>query len=156
MATITVVNDFYEDVLNGVHNLSSNVLQVALSNTAPASEVPDPTADGNGVLANVTQVAYTNYTDDLTTDRVLEGVAVVLTSGTAVLDANDFTITASGGALATFQYVYLFNQTATNDELIAVWDHGSAISLANGESVDVDFGADAGTDGDILSLAVAV
>jgi len=155
MATITVVNDFYEDILNKVHDLSNDTLQIALSNTAPGSETSDPTADGNGVLANVTEVAYTNYSDDLTSDRVLEGVAVTLATGTATLDANDFTITASGGSLATFQYVYLFNQTATNDELIAVWDHGSTIALSSGESVDVDFGSDSGTDGDILNISAA-
>lgn len=152
MATNTVVNDFYEDILNGVHNLGTDTIQVALSNTAPSGESSDPTADGNGILTNVTQIAYTNYTDGLTSDRVLEGVAVVLSSGVATFDANDFTITASGGALATFRYVYVFNQTATGDALICVYDHGSAISLADGESVDIDFGADSGSDGDILTV----
>lgn len=152
MATFTKINDFVEDLLNGVHNLGSDTIQAALTNTAPGSETSDPTGDGNGVLANITQISYTNYTDDLTSDRVLEGVAVTLASGTATLDANDFTITASGGALADFRYLYLFNQTATNDELICLWDQGSTISLNDGESVAVDFGADDGTDGDIFTL----
>jgi len=155
MATVTLVNDLFEDLMNGVHSLSSDTIQVALSNTAPAAEASVPTADGNGVLANVTQISYANYTDDLTVDRVLEGVAATLISGTSYFDANDFTITASGGALATFQYVYVFNQTAAGDPLIAVWDHGSGITLADGESVEVDFGADSGTDGDIFTLASA-
>jgi len=154
MATITVVNDFSEDLANGVHNLSSDTLQIALSNTDPTTEPNNPIADGNGVLANVTQIAYTNYTDDLTVDRVLEGVAVDLASGVATLDANDFTITASGGSIADFQFVYLFNQDATNDELIAVWDQGSPIALTNGDSLLIDFGSDAGTDGDILTISI--
>lgn len=152
MATFNKVNDFVEDALNGAHDLSSDTLQIALSNTAPTSESSNPLQDGNGVLSNVTQVAYTNYSDDLTTDRVLEGVTVSLSTGTVTLSANDFTITASGGSLASFRYVYVFNQTATNDELICMWDQGSAISLANGESVTLDFGSDGGTSGTIFTL----
>ena len=63
MATFNKVNDF---VVNAVHNmdLQSDQIVVALSNTAPASESPNPATDGNGVLANVTQAAYTNFCHD--------------------------------------------------------------------------------------------
>jgi len=154
MVAFTKINDFVEDLIDGVHNLGSDSIRIALSNTAPGSESSDPTADGNGVLANVTEISYSNYSDDLTVDRVLEGVATVLSSGTATFDANDFTITASGGAIATFRYVYVWNDTPTSpaDPLIGVWDNGSAIDLADGESITIDFGADAGTDGDIFTL----
>lgn len=154
MVAFTKINDFVEDLIDGVHDLGSDSIRIALSNTAPASESSNPTADGNGVLANVTQISYSNYSDDLTVDRVLEGVATVLSAGVATFDANDFTITASGGAIATFRYVYVLNDTPTSpaDPLIGVWDNGSAIDLADGESITIDFGADAGTDGDIFTL----
>lgn len=56
MASFNKVNDF---ILNAVQNmdLESDQIKIALSNTAPGSESSDPSADGNGVLANVTEVS---------------------------------------------------------------------------------------------------
>lgn len=141
MATFTKIADFIEAAMEKSHNLASDTLQIALSNTAPASETSNPTASGNGILANVTQISYTNYTDDMTVDRVLEGVTSNESGGTYTLDANNIVITASGGALATFRYIYIFNNTATNDELIAVWDHGSGITLGDGDSATITWNA---------------
>lgn len=143
MASFTKINDFVEDLGDGVHDLTNDTLSVALSNTAPGSETSDPSADGNGVLANVTQIAYTNYSDDLTVDRTLESVTWSLSSGTATLDAGDFTITAAGGSIATFRYIYIYNNTPTSpaDPLIGYYDNGSAVDLADGESLSVQFDA---------------
>lgn len=135
MATFVKINDFVEHVAEGVHNLGSDALTIALSNTAPGSETSNPTADGNGVLANVTEVAYTNLST-----RVVTVSASAQTGGTYKLTATDLTLTASG-AVATFQYVYLFNDTPTSpaDPLIAYWDYGSAVTMANGETFLIDF-----------------
>ena len=67
MATFNKVNDF---VLNAVQtmNLSTDQVTLALSNTAPGTETSDPSADGNGILANVTEIVYTNLSSrDVTT-----------------------------------------------------------------------------------------
>ena len=143
MATFTVAADFLEALAEGVHDFSTDNLKLALSNTAPSGETSDPTATGNGVIANVTEIAYTNYTDDLAVDRVLEGVTSNEASGTYTLDANDVVITASGGALAGFRYIYLFNdtQTAPADPILGVWDHGSTINLADGDSATITWNA---------------
>ena len=149
MATYAKINDFIQNL--GTNSFAtfnaSATLEIALSNTAPGSETSDPRANTNGVLANVTQIAYTNYTDSLTTDRQLESVtwttAGAAGTPTTTFDAADFTITASGGAIATWQYLYLFDQATTSpvDALISVWDHGSAISLADGETANINFNA---------------
>ncbi len=143
MTTTTKPADLVTNLGKGTFNFSSDTLQIALSNTAPASETSDPTASGNGVLANVTQISYTNYSDDMTVDRVLQSVTWTESGGTATLDAADITITASGGSLATFQYIYIFDQTATApvDALIVVIDHGSAVSLTAGNSFKLTFNA---------------
>jgi hypothetical protein len=136
MVAFTKVNDFVEDCLNGLHNLSTDTLKLALSNTAPAAETSNPTADGNGILANVTQIAYTNVSGGQPT---LASVSVSLSSGTVTLDAADEVILASGGSIPTFRYVYIYNDTAAADNLIGLYDNGSAISLADAEQVTLAF-----------------
>lgn len=142
MATGTKIADWIEN-LGTVVNASSDTFKVALSNTAPASESSNPTATGNGVLANVTQISYTNYSDNLTVDRTLESVTFAESGGTTKFDAGDFIITASGGALATFRYIYVYDDTPTSpaDPLVGVWDHGSGITLADTQTATITFHA---------------
>ena len=136
MATFTKINDFVEDVAEKVHNLASDDLTVALSVTAPGAEGSNPTEDGNGVLANVTEIAYTNLSA-----RVITTTSSAVTSGTYKLTLTDLTLTASGGAVAAFRYIYIYNDTATNDELICYYDYGSDLTLSDGESLTLDFSA---------------
>jgi hypothetical protein len=137
MATFNKVNDF---VVNAVHNmdLESDQVVVALSNTAPASESSNPAADGNGVLANVTQVTYTNLSSrNVTTSSSSQ------TSGTYKLVLADITLTSSGGSTGPFRYVYIYNDTVTSpaDPLIGYYDYGSSLTLNDGDSLTVDFSA---------------
>jgi len=143
MAVTIKIRDFIENAMNGPIDMNSDTFAIALSNTAPASESSNPTLDNNGVLANVTQISYTNYADDLTVDRRLQSVTSEATGGTYTFDAADFTITATGGALATFRYIYIFDDTPTSpaDPLVLCIDNESAITLASGESVTVSFNA---------------
>ena len=144
MATFTKVNDFVEAVAEKKHNLGSDTLTIALSNTAPASETSDPTADGNGVLANVTQIAYTNLSS-----RVITTSSSAQTSGTYKLVLTDLVLTASGGAVASFRYIYIYNDTATNDDLVGLYDYGSSVTLADGDTFTIDFDATNG----VLTIA---
>lgn len=141
--TFTKINDWLDNLADADVDADADTFMIALSNTAPSAETSDPTTDGNGVLANVTQIAYTNYTDSLTTDRTLESVTSSQAAGTYTFDAADFTITASGGPIATFQYLYIYDDTATApaDPLVGVWDAGSAIDLADGDTLNVNFNA---------------
>ncbi len=130
MATYNKFNSFTEALAEKVHNLGSDTLTVALCAAANA-----PVAT-NTVLANLTQISYTNLSS-----RVLTQGTSSQTSGTYKLTINDLTLTASGGSVATFRYVVIYNDTATNDELIAWFDYGSNITLASGESLTLDFDA---------------
>ena len=137
MATFNKVNDF---VLNAVHNmdLASDQVVVALSNTAPGSESSNPATDGNGILANVTQVSYTNLSS-----RSVTTSSSTQTSGTYKLVLADITLTSSGGSTGPFRYVYIYDDTVTSpaDPLIGYYDYGSSLTLNDGDSLTVDFSA---------------
>lgn len=137
MATFNKVNDF---VKNAVHNmdLESDQVVVALSNTAPGSETNNPTTDGKGILANVTQISYANCSSrNVTTSSSTQ------TGGTYKLVLADITLSASGGDVGPFRYVYLYNDTVTSpvDPLIGYYDYGLSLTLNDGDSFTLDFSA---------------
>lgn len=138
MAAFTKINDFVEHLAEGAHDLDTHQLTVALSNTAPGSETNNPTADGNGLLSNVTQVSYANCSS-----RNITLSASSQTSGTYKLVLTDLTLTASGGTVGAFRYVYVYNDgtAVLTDPLIAVYDYGSSITLNDTETLLIDFDA---------------
>jgi hypothetical protein len=130
MAAYNKFNSFVEAIAEKVHNLGSDTLTVALTAAANA-----PVA-GNTQLSNLTQISYTNLSA-----RTITVSASSQTSGTYSLVTTDKVLTASGGTVATFRYVAIYNDTAANDELIAWYDHGSDVTLADGETYTIDFGS---------------
>lgn len=142
MAAFNKFQDFVEQLGKGVHNLNGGGLKLALSNTAP-------NAATNAVLADITQIAAGNgYSAG---GYALSGQSYTETGGTGKLVITDLVITASGGSMAGFRYLVLYNDTPTSpaDPLIGYYDYGSTLTLANGESLTVDFD---GTNG-VLTLA---
>jgi len=130
MATFNKFNAFVEHLAEGVHNLQSHTLKVMLTNTAPVA--------ANSVRANLTEIAAGNgYTAGGTAASVTSSAQ---TSGTYKLVLGDVVITASGGSIGPFRYAVLYNDTPTSpaDPLIGWWDYGSALTLANGESITWD------------------
>lgn len=107
-----------------------------VSETAVAEPHGPPTGDGAGVLANVTQISYTNLSS-----RNITTSASAQTGGTYKLTLTDLTLTASGGTVGPFRYVYIYNDAPTSpaDPLIGYYDYGSAITLNAGETLDIDF-----------------
>lgn len=136
MATFNKFNSFVEALAEKTHNLGSDQLVVALTNSAPSA--------ANTVLADITQISYTNCSSrNITTSSSAQ------TSGTYKLILTDLVLTASGGTVGPFQYVVIYNDTATSDELIGWYDYGSALTLNSGETLTIDFD---GTNG-LLQIA---
>jgi hypothetical protein len=127
MASYNKFNSFVEALAEKVHNLGSDQLVVALCAAANA-----PVA-GNSQLSNLTTISYTN----LSSRNITTGTSSQ-SSGTYKLTLTDLVLTASG-AVTTFRYVAIYNDTATNDELICWFDYGSDVTLANGETFTIDF-----------------
>jgi hypothetical protein len=137
MAAFNKFQSFVEALAEKVHNLQADTLTVALTTNANA-----PVAT-NTILANLTQIAYTNLSS-----RVLTVSSSAQTSGTYKLVIADLVLTASG-AVATFRWITIYNDTATNDELVCYFDYGSDLTLANGETLTLDF------DGSLGLLTIA-
>jgi hypothetical protein len=120
------IQSFVAAVHNGSHNLSTAQLVVALCNSSNA-----PVAT-NTQLSNLTTIAYTNLSS-----RNVTTTSSTQSSGTYKLVCQDLLLTASG-AVATFRYVVLYDDTSTNDLLICWWDYGADVTLANTETFNID------------------
>lgn len=132
MAAYNKFNPFIEAVFEKKHDLSSDTFKVMLTNVAPVAT--------NSIKANLTEIAAGNgYTAG--------GLAVTVSASsetggtyTATL-TGDTVFTASGGNIASFRYCVLYNDTATNDELVSWWDYGSSISPADTETFTLNTNA---------------
>lgn len=138
MATYQKFNSFVEKLSEKAHNLGSDQLKIALTNTAPVAT--------NGVYADLTAPLPTTNLSGATPFNVTT-TSSAQTSGTYKLVLADLVLTATGN-VGPFRYVVLYNDTATNDELIGFFDYGSSITLLTGETFTIDFD---GTEG-VLTL----
>ena len=131
MATFSKFNCFTEDLAEKVHNLGADTLKVLLTNTAPTAS--------NTVKANLTEISAGNgYTAGGTAASITSSAQ---SSGTYKLVLADVVFTAAGGSIGPFRYAILYNDTPTSpaDPLIGWYDYGSSITLADGETLTVDF-----------------
>lgn len=135
MAVFNKFRPFVEHLAEGVHNLQTGALMLALCAAANAP------VNTNAVLADLTQISYTNLSS-----RAVTTVSSEQTAGTYKLTLTDVVLSASGGSVAPFRYPVLYNDTPTSpaDPLIGWYDYGSDLTLAIGESLTVDFDGAAG------------
>lgn len=141
MATYNGFQDFVLQLGQGTHQLhaAGHTLNVYLTNNAPSVSLDSVKADLVGITEEngyAAADAQNDYTE---------------TTGTGTLTCVDKVWTATAGGFGPFQYVVLYNDNPTSpaDPLIAWWDYGSAITVNDGESFTVDFGAST------LTLALA-
>lgn len=137
MATFNKFGAFVEHLAEKVHNLGSDQLVVALTNTAPNAT--------DDTLSDITEISYTNLSSrNITTSSSAQ------TSGTYRLILTDLVLTSSGGTTGPFRYVVIYNDTPTSpaDPLIGYYDYGSSLTLGDGETLTIDFD---GTNG-LLSI----
>jgi len=129
MATYSKFQQTVEDWLEGVYTASTDTFTVALCTNGNA-----PVAT-NSVLANLTEISYTNLSS-----RTLTTSSSGQTTGTFTQLFADLVLTASG-AVATFRHVVIYNNTPSSplDPLLAFYDFGSDLTLASGETLTLDF-----------------
>lgn len=136
MASFNKFQPFVEQLAEKVHNLGSDQIVVALTNTAPNAT--------DATLSQITEISYTNLSS-----RNVTTTSSAQTTGTYKLVLADLVLTASGGSVGPFRYVVLYNDTAAADNLIGYYDYGSALTLLDGETLTIDFDPSAG----VLTIA---
>lgn len=140
MATVTKFQDFSEQLIRGVHDWDAHTFKVVLTNTAPSA--------ANTVLADITQIATgAGYPAGGTATTI----TLSETGGTTAVQGTPVTFTASGGPMGPFRYYALYNDTAASDNLVQFWDHGSEVTLPDGDSFEIKFNN--ASPGTILTLA---
>ena len=152
MATSLKFDVTVEELAEKVHNLGSDTLKVALTNTSPnAADTHFDTVVGPPAViestSNAAEIAAGNgYTAGGNTVTITGSSQ---SGGTYSLVGNDSVFTSTG-AFAQFRYVFFYNATggaAATRPLLGWWDKATAVDLADTETFTVDFGAS------ILTLA---
>lgn len=134
MVAFNKIQDFVEQLGLAGHNLNTDQLKVALTNTTPVNT--------NTILGNITQISSGNgYT---TGGEDTLNVWDESPAGTGRMVTTDVVWTASGGTIGPFQYVVFHNETQSSplvDPLIGWYNHGSAVTLQIDETFTVNYGA---------------
>lgn len=141
MASFTKYNTFADELSKGGHNLQTAVFKVALTNTAPTA-ASDTVWNTTVAPAPAAANGYTAGGNTITTS------SASTTSGTFKLVLADSVFTASGGNLGPVRYAIIYNSSASN-KVVGYYDYGSSITLADTETLTVDFD---GTNG-VLTIA---
>lgn len=126
MASFVKFYSLVEALAEKVHNLGSDTLKIALTNSAPSQS--------NTQLSDITEISYTNCSS-----RTITTTSSSQSSGTYKLVLADLTLTASGGSVGPFRYIVIYNDTASNDELICYYDGGAAITINDGDDFKIKF-----------------
>lgn len=119
MSSIVLFDSFVQEAMNKSHDLSTDTLKVALSNTLPSAS--------DTVFSDITEIsAGGGYSAG---GETLLNVTSVQTSGVYALEADNVVINSSGSGFGPFQFAILYNASAGN-KLIGYWDNGSSLSAA--------------------------
>lgn len=129
MATYTKFESFVEKLAEKVHNLGSDQLKIALCAVAPVV--------GDDILTDLTEISYTNLVG--ATPLNLTTMSSTQTGGTYKLVLADLTLEVAGSALPAFRYIVIYNDTASNKDLIGFYDYGSSLTLNPADQFILDF-----------------
>lgn len=140
MAAFNKFNQFVKDLADGVHDFDGHVFKVMLTNVTPVAT--------NQVRANLTEISAGN---GYVAGGATTSVTTSITGGTARIAMSDVVFTATGGLIGPFRFAVIYNDSPSSplDPLIGWYDYGSSITLADGETLTVDFD---GTTG-VLTIA---
>jgi hypothetical protein len=145
MAAYVKYDTFIENVCNKLIDIIGNTdaCKAIIHTDAPIGIDTAHSATPDNALSDLQQISGTNgYTTD--------GTAVTYTcvrttsTGTVTFDPTaDITWTASGGNLGgstTGRYFTVYDDTSTGNHPICAFDYAATFTVANGETMTLDFG----------------
>lgn len=121
LSSIVGFHQFNEDLVEGIHNLSSDGLRIMLSNVVPPLSAQ--------VKADITEIAAGN-------GYPAGGLALPSISsharGIYTLTWSDVSLQAAGGSIGPFRYAVIYNATTPTGNLIGFWNYGASMTLTEG------------------------
>jgi hypothetical protein len=112
-------------------NLSSDTLKLMLTNTLPVAT--------NAVYGDISANELTNGNGYTTGGGTLTGTSWTNAGVTgSKLVAANFVWTATG-SMGPFRWAVLYDNTPATKDLVGFWDRGAALTLASGDTFEVDF-----------------
>ena len=134
MATFQFFDEFKRYSMDGTIDLDTHAFRSILSNTAP-------TPGTNTVKADITEIGAGNgYTANGVSLASISWAETAGGSGIWQWTAADWSWTASGGSIAAFRYIIVYDDTPTSpaDPLVGYLDYGSSLTLTDGNTFTVD------------------
>ena len=130
MVAFNKYQSFIEAVFEGKHDFGTDTFKIALTNTAP-------NAATHTQLSDITEITPQHgYPSG--------GTAVTVTSSSQTggtyswVVTSDVVFTGDGGSFGPCRYAVLYNDDATNDELVGWWDYGSSVTVQDTEPFNVE------------------
>lgn len=126
-STLTKFTAFATEVGLQSHQLNTDEIRVALTNTLP-------------VISQTVFDAVTNHPPPAAANNYPAGGADITNLFSAgKMTGTDVVFTATAGGIGPFRYAVLYNYTNASKKLIGWYDYGAAITLGVGETFTVDF-----------------
>jgi hypothetical protein len=134
MVAFNKYNSFAVNLAKGAFDFQTagSQLKIALSNTTPLPGTHTQLSQTSHITP------YTNITETMPADTT--NVGAESPAGTWDVSGTNITLNATGN-VAQFQYVILYDELATNDELLGWWDHGTPVDMTSGDSYTITFGS---------------
>lgn len=129
---VTLVQDFLDDVGSGLHDLDANTIKLGLitSSTTPTTGTANPTWGAAGTNWSTNQVTPGgNYASGGPDISATWGQ----TSGVGTFDATDVSILQHASNPTNARWGIIYNDTATNKDVIGFIDLGGDTDLSAGD-----------------------
>lgn len=119
---------FLTSLAEGVHNFSTHVFKVALTDRAPVDAT-------DALFVDISEIAAGNgYTAG---GNVAVFSSVSGSGPVGVFLANPASFVASGGSIGPFRYAVLYNDTVTDKPLVGYWDIGAETTIVDAAYITI-------------------